>query len=74
MAAMSISPMGKGLGGWILRPARRSSWLLLSTEAMREKGMVAAAMGTTALSYDDQWWAVPVKMGDCGAFGGDRYL
>ena len=34
-----------------------------ATEAMREKGMVAAAMGTTALSYDDQWWAVPVKMG-----------
>ena len=35
-----------------------------ATEAMREKGMVAAAMGTTALSYDDKWWAVPVKMGD----------
>ena len=27
-----------------------------ATEAMREKGMVAAAMGTTALSYDDAWW------------------
>ena len=34
-----------------------------ATVAMREEGMVAAAMGTTALSYDDAWWAVPVKMG-----------
>jgi oligogalacturonide lyase len=28
---------------------------------MREKGMVGAAMGTTALSSDDRWWAIPVK-------------
>jgi oligogalacturonide lyase len=28
---------------------------------MREKGMVGAAMGTTTLSRDDRWWAVPVK-------------
>jgi len=31
---------------------------------MREKGMVGAAMGTTAVSYDDRWWAVPVKAGE----------
>jgi oligogalacturonide lyase len=31
--------------------------------AMREAGMVGAAMGTTTLSRDDQWWAVPVKAG-----------
>jgi len=31
--------------------------------AMREEGMVGAAMGTTALSHDDRWWAVPVKVG-----------
>jgi oligogalacturonide lyase len=30
---------------------------------MRERGMVGAAMGTTALSGDDRWWAVPVKHG-----------
>lgn len=28
---------------------------------MRADGMVGAAMGTTALSWDDKWWAVPVK-------------
>src|SRR3954468_22260799 len=26
--------------------------------AMRETGMVGAAMGTTALSRDDRWWAI----------------
>lgn len=30
---------------------------------MREKGMVGAAMGTTALSANGRWWAVPVKSG-----------
>lgn len=29
----------------------------------REAGMVGAAMGTTTLSRDDRWWAVPVKQG-----------
>ena len=31
--------------------------------AMREQGMVGAAMGTTSLSHDDRYWAVPVKVG-----------
>lgn len=31
--------------------------------AMREQGMVGAAMGTTSLSHDDAFWAVPVKVG-----------
>lgn len=35
---------------------------------MREKGMVGAAMGTTTLSRDDRWWAVPVNVGDCVRF------
>ena len=35
---------------------------------MREAGMVGAAMGTTALSYDDRWWAVPVKVGEAARF------
>ncbi|MBN8963924.1 MAG: PD40 domain-containing protein, partial [Rhizobiales bacterium] len=30
---------------------------------MREKGMIGAAMGTTALSKSGRWWAVPVKAG-----------
>jgi len=30
---------------------------------MRDRGMVGAAMGTTALSADDRWWAIPVKSG-----------
>jgi len=36
--------------------------------AMCEKGMVGAAMGTTALSYCDRWWAIPVKAGETSRF------
>lgn len=28
---------------------------------MKEKGMVGAAMGTTTVSRDDRWWAIPVR-------------
>jgi oligogalacturonide lyase len=35
---------------------------------MREKGMVGAAMGTTALSRDGRWWAIPVKAGKVSRF------
>jgi oligogalacturonide lyase len=35
---------------------------------MREKGTVGAAMGTTALSADGRWWAVPVKTGNISRF------
>ena len=35
---------------------------------MREKGMVGAAMGTTALSASGRWWAVPVKAGPVTRF------
>ena len=35
---------------------------------MREKGMVGAAMGTTALSNNGRWWAVPVKSGPVTRF------
>ena len=38
------------------------------TVEMRERGMVGAAMGTTALSFDDRWWAVPVRAGKITAF------
>lgn len=30
----------------------------LGDVTLRESGMVAAAMGTTALSWDDRWWAI----------------
>jgi len=36
--------------------------------AMREKGMVGAAMRTTTLSHDDRWWAVPVKASEVSRF------
>ena len=32
--------------------------------AMKDEGMVAAAMGTTALSHDDKWWAIRFKVGE----------
>lgn len=35
---------------------------------MREKGMVGAAMGTTALSASGRWWAVPVRSGPLTRF------
>lgn len=35
---------------------------------MREKGMIGAAMGTTALSATGRWWAVPVKVGQFSRF------
>lgn len=35
---------------------------------MREKGMVGAAMGTTALSANGRWWAIPVKAGNLSRF------
>ena len=36
--------------------------------AMRERGMIGAAMGTTTLSRDDRWWAIPVKVGESSRF------
>lgn len=35
---------------------------------MREKGMVGAAMGTTALSAGGEFWAIPVKTGKTSRF------
>jgi oligogalacturonide lyase len=35
---------------------------------IRERGMVGAAMGTTTVSCDDRWWAVPVKAGKVSRF------
>lgn len=62
-------------GKWVLFTRAAGAWRLhlddLRTEQLyrfpagsgKEAGMVGAAMGTTALSWDDRWWAVPVKVG-----------
>ena len=49
--------------------------------SMREAGMVGAAMGTTTLSGDDRYWAVPVRVGEVSRFyvidtssGGDEVI
>lgn len=55
-------------GGWRVHTASQKEDQLadFGNVEIREKGMVAAAMGTTALSYDDRWWAIPVKSGKVG--------
>lgn len=54
-----------GTGAWRLDTGtfREECLADFGTVAMVEKGMVAAAMGTTSVSRDDRWWAVPVKAG-----------
>jgi oligogalacturonide lyase len=49
-----------GAAGWRVAIETAEAELLaeFGDVALREKGMVGAAMGTTALSVDDQWWAV----------------
>ncbi len=37
----------------------------LGETLLREAGMVADAMGTTALSFDDRYWALRFSMGGC---------
>jgi oligogalacturonide lyase len=52
-----------GAGAWRVDLASFEETKLADFGAieMREKGMVGAAMGTTALSANGRWWAVPVK-------------
>ena len=63
MAAMVYFTDGQGAWRVDTETCEKEQLASFATVAMREEGMVAAAMGTTALSYDDAWWAVPVKMG-----------
>jgi oligogalacturonide lyase len=70
----SVSPSRDGK--WVYYTASAGAWRVnvesleeqelvnFGSAEMSEKGMVGAAMGTTALSYDNKWWAVPVKIGD----------
>lgn len=54
-----------GSGGWRVNIKTFEEELLidLGEAAMREAGMVAAAMGTTALSACDRWWAIRFSVG-----------
>jgi oligogalacturonide lyase len=59
-----------GAGAWRVDLASFEETKLADFGAieMREKGMVGAAMGTTALSANGRWWAVPVKAGAVSRF------
>lgn len=54
-----------GQGAWRVATATGETDCLLDFGGLagREQGMVGAAMGTTTLSHDDRYWAVPVKLG-----------
>jgi oligogalacturonide lyase len=63
-------------GAWVYFTAGVEAWRVsttslteerlarFSTESIQEAGMVGAAMGTTTLSRDDRYWAVPVRFGE----------
>lgn len=64
-------------GRWVYFTARSGAWRVSTGSGFPEEcladfgdvpmippGMVGDSMGTTSLSRDDRWWAVPVRMGD----------
>lgn len=55
-----------GAGGWRVDTESYAEEQLIDLGAgqLREAGMVAAAMGTTALSACDRWWAIRFRDGD----------
>ena len=55
-----------GVGAWRVATETFKAERLMDfgDVAIREKGTVAAATGTTSVSHDDRFWAVPVKAGD----------
>ena len=52
-----------GTGGWRLdlETLEERELVNFAATAMKEKGMVAAAMGTTALSHDSRWWGSQIQ-------------
>ena len=49
-------------GGWRVELASlREERLIDFAGAKKSAGMVGAGMGTTTLSHDDRWWAIPVR-------------
>jgi oligogalacturonide lyase len=59
-----------GSGAWRVdaETLREEQLADFGSAELREKGMVGAAMGTTSLSHDDRYWAVPVKAGPVSRF------
>ena len=54
-------------GGWRLRmDSLREEQIVDFAGADKSSGMVGAGMGTTTLSHDDDWWAIPVRRNDTG--------
>jgi hypothetical protein len=58
------------MGAWRLNTETLEEEELFNFEkiAVRDKGMVGASMGTTTLSHDDAFWAIPIKAGDVYRF------
>lgn len=54
-----------GTSGWRLDmdTLEEAELVQFASNRLQANGMVAAAMGTTGLSYDDRWWAVAYKVG-----------
>lgn len=54
-----------GSGAWRVgtEDFREERLCSFGSAEIRAEGMVAAGMGTTSLSRDDRWWAVPVRHG-----------
>lgn len=73
LSEWSLHPSHDGLyayftdicGGWRVDVNTGEEECLLRFEVghKREVGMVGAAMGTTTLSHDDRYWAIPTKYG-----------
>ena len=59
-----------GCGGWRVNTEtlKEEQLVEFASKDIREKGMVGAAMGTTTVSRDDKYWAVPVKTGGTARF------
>jgi oligogalacturonide lyase len=59
---------GKGAWRLDLKSLHEEELVHFGDVPFREAGMVGTAMGTTALSWSGQWWAVPVKWGQSFRF------
>lgn len=72
LAEWSIHPSHDGrfvyftdnIGAWRVNCETQREECLAAFDSMakREEGMVGSAMGTTSLSHDDRYWAVPIKV------------
>ena len=53
-------------GGWRVNTVtfKEEELFNFGSVAVQEKGMVGASMGTTTLSHDDAFWAIPIRVDD----------